>query len=435
MKVNVEDISAVEKRLQVEIPPEEVLKAIDRTCQKLSQEVNLKGFRKGRVPKSVLKRLFREHIEDRVAELLISESLPKAVKESGLEPILRPVVESHGRVNENEAFQYTAAVDIRPEFELPREVYIGLEVEKPSEEVSEEEIEQYLEALRYTFADVKKAPEDHELQERDVAIISFRAFDGDKPVPGHEAEALYVDVGTGEFDERVEKAIIGHKVGDEIEVEVEYPEDALNELLAGKKIRYEVKIREIYIRELSPLNDEFVKKMNLGFKSAEDLKQRVRARLEEERKRKAEETLRENLLSKILEKVDFPVPERYIEFKIAQMLEGIEQDLQQKGHTFESAGISVERLKKRLRPVAERQAREEMVLEKIAEQENITITQEDLEKKAQEMAKASGGKPEDAMRVIMTYMVPKLLAEKTLQFLVSQANLKNGSENQAKSED
>ncbi|HIE33383.1 MAG TPA: trigger factor [Thermodesulfobacteriaceae bacterium] len=435
MKVNVEDISAVEKRLQVEIPPEEVLKAIDRTCQKLSQEVNLKGFRKGRVPKSVLKRLFREHIEDRVAELLISESLPKAVKESGLEPILRPVVESHGRVNENEAFQYTVAVDIRPEFELPREVYIGLEVEKPSEEVSEEEVEQYLEALRYTFADVKKAPEDHELQERDVAILSFRAFDGDKPVPGHEAEALYVDVGTGEFDERVEKAIIGHKVGDEIEVEVEYPEDALNELLAGKKIRYEVKIREIYIRELSPLNDEFVKKMNLGFKSAEDLKQRVRARLEEERKRKAEETLRENLLSKILEKVDFPVPERYIEFKIAQMLEGIEQDLQQKGHTFESAGISVERLKKRLRPVAERQAREEMVLEKIAEQENITITQEDLEKKAQEMAKASGGKPEDAMRVIMTYMVPKLLAEKTLQFLVSQANLKNGSENQAKSED
>ena len=435
MKVNVEDISAVEKRLQVEIPPEEVLKAIDRTCQKLSQEVNLKGFRKGRVPKSVLKRLFREHIEDRVAELLISESLPKAVKESGLEPILRPVVESHGRVNENEAFQYTVAVDIRPEFELPREVYIGLEVEKPSEEVSEEEVEQYLEALRYTFADVKKAPEDHELQERDVAILSFRAFDGDKPVPGHEAEALYVDVGTGEFDERVEKAIIGHKAGDKIEVEVEYPEDALNELLAGKKIRYEVKIREIYIRELSPLNDEFVKKMNLGFKSAEDLKQRVRARLEEERKRKAEETLRENLLSKILEKVDFPVPERYIEFKIAQMLEGIEQDLQQKGHTFESAGISVERLKKRLRPVAERQAREEMVLEKIAEQENITITQEDLEKKAQEMAKASGGKPEDAMRVIMTYMVPKLLAEKTLQFLVSQANLKNGSENQAKSED
>ncbi len=434
MKVNVEDISAVEKRLQVELPPEEVAKAIDRTCQKLSREVDLKGFRKGRVPKSVLKRLFREHIEEKTAELLINESLPKAVKESGLEPILRPVVEDYGRVKENEAFSYTATIDLRPEFELPREAYIGIEVEKPSEEVSEEEVNEYLEALRYTFAEIKKAEEDHVLQERDVAILAFKAYDGDKPVPGHEAEALYVDVGTGEFDSQVEKALIGHKVGDKVEVEVEYPEDALNELLAGKKIRYEVTIREIYVRELAPLDDEFVKKMNLGFESAEHLRQRVRARLEEERKRKAEEKLREDILSKILEKVDFPVPERYIEFKIAQMLEGIAQDLEQRGHTFESAGISVERLKKKLRPTAERQAREEFVLEKIAEQENITITQEDLEKKAEEMAKASGGKPEEAMRVIMTYMVPKLLAEKTLQFLISQANLKDGQGNKASSE-
>ncbi len=434
MKVSVEDISQVEKRLKVELPPEEVARAIDRTCQKLSQQVDLKGFRKGRVPKSVLKRLFRDHIEEKVVELLISESLPQAVKESGLEPILRPVVESHGEVKENESFAYTAAVDIRPEFELPREVYIGLEVEKPSEEVPEEEVEEYLEALRYTFAEIKKAPEDHELQERDVAIIAFKAYDGDKPVPGHEAEALYVDVGTGEFDERVEKALLGHKVGDEIEVEVEYPEDALNELLAGKKIRYHVTLREIYVRELSPLNDEFVEKMKLGFKSAEDLRKRVRERLEKERKRKAEETLRENLLSKILEKVDFPVPERYIEFKLAQLIEGIEEDLRQRGHTFETAGITLERLKKKLRPIAERQAREELVLEKIAEQEGITVTQEDLEEKAQEMAKASGGKPEDAMRVILTYMVPKILAEKTLQFLVSQANVKDDSKKGEESE-
>ena len=434
MKVNIEDISAVEKRLQVELPPEEVARAVDRTCQKLSREVDLKGFRKGRVPKSVLKRLFREHIEERAAELLINESLPRAVRESGLEPILRPMVENYGRVDEKEAFTYTATVDIRPEFELPREAYIGIEVEKPSEEVSEEEVDEYLEALRYTFAEVRKAEEDHVLRERDVAIIAFKAYEGEKPVPGHEAEALYVDVGTGEFDARVEEALIGHRVGDRVEVEVEYPEDALNELLAGKKIRYEVTIREIYVRELKPLDDEFVKKMNLGFESVEHMRERVRARLREERKRKAEEKLRENLLGKILEKVEFPVPERYIEFKIAQMLEGIAQDLESRGHTFESAGISVERLRKKLRPVAERQAREEFVLEKIAEQENITVTQEEVEEKAREMARASGGKPEDAMRVIMTYMVPKLLAEKTLQFLIAQANLKDGRENEASGE-
>ncbi|RUM88022.1 MAG: trigger factor [Thermodesulfatator sp.] len=423
MKVNVEDITQVEKRLQVEVPPEVVRRAIDRTCQRLSQKVDLKGFRKGRVPKSVLRRLFKEHVEEKAIELIVEESLPRAVRESGLQPILRPTLEDYGELKETQAFTYTARLEIRPDFELPREAYVGVEVEKPSEEVSEKEVEEYLEALRYTFAEIKKAPEDHPLQERDVAILAFKAYEGDRPVPGHEAEALYVDVGTGEFDERVEKAILGHKVGDEVEVEVEYPEEALNELLAGKKIRYHVVIREIYVRELAPLDDEFVKKMKLGFESAEHLRERVRARLEEERRRKAEEKLREDLLAKILEKVDFPVPERYVEFKLAQMIEGIEQDLQQKGHTFESAGISVERLKKRLRPVAERQAREEFLLEKIAEQEGITLTQEELEKKAQEMARASGGRLEEARQVIMTYMVPKLLAEKTLEFLVSQARI------------
>ncbi|HFC98094.1 MAG TPA: trigger factor [Thermosulfurimonas dismutans] len=424
MKVNVEDISAVEKRLQVELPPEEVSKAIDRTCQRLAREVNLKGFRKGRVPKSVLKRLFREHIEEKAAEILISESLSRAVQESGLVPILRPQIESYGRVEETKSFSYSALLDLRPEFDLPREFYVGLEVEKPSAEVSEEEVEQHLEALRYTFAELKKAPEEHAIEERDVAIIAFKAYEGDQPVPGHEAEALYVDVGTGEFDQRVEEALIGHRVGDRVEVEVEYPEDALNERLAGRRIRYEVIIREIYLRELSPLDDQFIQKMNLGFKSVEELRQRVRARLEEERKKKAEEKLRESILEKILEKVDFPVPERYVEFKLAQMIEGIAQDLESRGHTFESAGISVERLKQKLRPTAERQAREEFVLEKIAEQENITLSQEELEEKAEEMARASGGRKEEAFRVIMTYMVPKLLAEKTLQFLVSNATLK-----------
>ncbi len=428
MKVNVEDINEVEKRLQVELPPEVVSKAIDRACQKLSHRVDLKGFRKGRVPKGVLRRLFKEHVEEQAVELLITESLPKAVKESGLEPILKPVVESYGELKEGSEFRYSASVEVRPEFELPRDYYIGVEVERPSDEVKEEEVEEYLEALRYTFADVEKAPEDHALEERDVAIIEFKAYEGDKEIPGHSAEALFVDVGTGEFDERVEKALIGHKVGDEVEVEVEYPEDALNELLAGKKVRYKVKIKLIYIRKLSPLNDEFVKKMNLGFESAEELRKRVRERLEQERKRKAEDTLRERILDKILEKVSFPVPERYIEFKLAQLLEGIEEDLRQRGHTFESAGISVERLKKKLRPIAERQAREEFVLEKIAQQENIEVTEEEIEKKAEEMAKASGGKKEDARALLEALMIPKLLAEKTLQFLVSHASVKDGSE-------
>ncbi len=362
MKVNVEDISSVQKKLKVELPPEVVNKEIDRACQRLGKEVSVKGFRKGRVPKAVVKRLFREHIEEKVVENLIQESLPKAIEESKLVPIVRPLIESYGEVKEKEAFHYTAVVDIRPEIELSPEDYKGLEIEAMPVEVTEEELENHLRAIQMTFADLKPADKDHQIRENDIAIISFKAYIDGQPVPGHEAEALYVDVGTGEFNATIEEKLIGKKAGDTVEVDVTYPEDSLNAQLAGQTVHYQVYIREIYVRDLKPLDDEFIKKMNLGFESVEHLRERIKRRLEEDKQKKADEFLKEQILAQLREKVKFEVPERYVEYKLARLIEQMEQSLQEKGHTFESAGISVQKLRERLRPLAEQQAREDLIL-------------------------------------------------------------------------
>jgi len=424
MKVNVEDVSTVQKKLKVELPPDVVSKEIDRACQKLGKEVSVKGFRKGKVPKAVVKRLFREHIEERVIESLIQNSLPKAIEESKLVPIVRPLIESHGELREKEPFSYTAVVDVRPEFELKPEDYKGLEVQSMSTEVSDEELENYLRAIQMTFAELKPADKDHEIQTNDIAIISFKAYIDGEPVPGHEAEALYVDVGTGEFNLTIEEKLIGHKAGDELEVEVEYPEDALNERLAGQKVLYKIFIREIYVRDLKPLDDEFIKKMNLGFESVEHLRERIKRRLKEDKEKKADEFIKEQILKQLREKVEFEVPERFVEYKLARLIEQMRQSLEEKGHTFESAGISVSKLEEKLRPMAEQQAKEDLILEKIAELENITVDGEELEEKAKELAQMSHTSLDEARAILMTSMVPRIIADKTLQFLVSQAKIK-----------
>ncbi len=424
MKVCVEDVSAVQKRLNVELPPEVVAKEIDRACQKLGREVLVKGFRKGKVPKAVLKRLFKEHIEERVVENLIQESLPKAIEESKLTPIVRPIIEKFDNLREKESFSYTALVDIRPEIKIEPKDYEGLEIESLPTEVTEEEIEQHLKALQMTFADLKPAEKDHVIQENDIAIISFKSFINNEPVPGHEAEALYVDVGTGEFNLIIEKELIGKKAGESLEIEIDYPEDSLNAQLAGQKVFYKVFVREVYVRELKPLDDEFIKKMNLGFESLEQLKERIRKRLEEEKQKKAEEFAKEQVLAQLRERIQFEVPERYVEYKIARMIEQMRLNLEEKGHTFESAGITEAKLREKLRPLAEQQAREDLILERIAEIENISIDAKELEEKAQALAEASRASLEEAKGIIMTSMVPRLLAEKTLQFLLSKAKIK-----------
>jgi len=419
MRVEVEDRTSVDKILKVEIPPEETKRIVEEVEREYQRKAKIKGFREGKAPLYLVRKLFKEEIEERSIERLISETLEKAIKEAKLEPLLRPRIESFDRIVEGAPFTYSVLVEVRPEINLSREDYIGLEVEREKDEVSEDEVERILNELRYSFSELKEV--DDEIKERDAVVISFVAYDGENPIPGHEAQALYIDVGTGEFNEKVEHELIGKRIGDKFTVEVEYPEDALNPLLAGKKVRYEIEVKEIYRRELEELTDEFLKKLNLGFESVEKLRESIRERLLNDKKRSNENRYRERLLEKILEKVDFEVPARYVEIKFYQLVEQLEETLAQDGLSFEKLNLSLENLKKRLMPIAEKQSKEEILLEKIAEIEGISIPEEEIERMKDNMVKGLGISEEEAIRILSFSILPKILAERTLQFLVENS--------------
>ncbi len=421
MRVEVEDRTSVDKILKVEIPPEETKRVVEEVEREYQRRAKIKGFREGKAPLYLVRKLFKEEIEERSIERLISETLEKAIKEAKLEPLLRPRIDSFDRIVEGSPFRYSVLVEVRPEINLSREDYIGLEVEREKDEVSEEEVERILNELRYSFSELKEV--DEEIKERDAVVISFVAYDGENPIPGHEAQALYIDVGTGEFNEMVERELIGKRIGDRFTVEVEYPEDALNPLLAGKKVRYEIEVKQIYRRELEELTDEFLKKLNLGFESVEKLRESIRERLLNDKKRRNENRYRERLLEKILEKVDFEVPARYVEIKFYQLVDQLRDTLAQDGLSFEKLNISLESLKKRLMPIAEKQAKEEILLEKIAEIEGISIPDEEIEKMKENMMKGLGISEEEAIRILQFNILPKMLAERTLRFLVENSKL------------
>jgi len=425
MKVELQDLNEVEKLLKVEVPKEKVNEVIQKITTQVRKKAKIKGFREGKVPVYLVKKLFKEEIEEKSIARIIEDTLNEAIKETKVEPLLRPKVEELGELKEGESFNYSVLVEVRPEINIKREDYIGIEVERDSDELDEEEVDKILNEFRYSFSGLKKVEKGEPIEERYVAVIKFEAYEGDKLIPGHQAEALFVDVGTGEFNEKVEKELVGKKEGDKFSVEVEYPEEGLNPLLAGKKVRYEIEVKEVYKRELKELNDEFVKSLNMGFETVEDLRESIKKRLSEEKKRKNENKFREKLLGKILEKVDFKVPSRYVELKLYQLLDQVRETLERDGLSFDKLNISMDKLKEKLYPIAERQAKEELLLEKISELENIEIPQEEIDKTVEDISKGLKISMEQARGIVYFNILPKRLAEKTLQFLVNNAKPTN----------
>ena len=421
MKVELQDVSEVEKILKVEVPQEKVNEIIQQVTNQIKKKAKIKGFREGKVPVYLVKKLFKEEIEEKSIARIIEDTLNKAIKETKMEPLLRPRIEGWGELKEGEPFNYSVLVEIRPVIDIKKEDYIGIEVEKETDEINDEEVDRILNEFRYSFSELKRVEKDEPIKERYVAVIKFEAYEGEKLIPGHQAEALFIDVGTGEFNEKVEKELIGKKEGDKFSVEVEYSEKGLNPLLAGKKVRYEIEVKEVYKRELKELNDEFVKSLNMGFETVEALKESVKNRLLEDKKRRNENKFREKLLEKILEKVDFKVPARYVELKLYQLLEQVKEGLERDGLSFDKLNISIDKLKERLYPIAEKQAKEELLLEKIAELENIEISQDEINDTVKAISKGLKVSDEKAQQIVYFNILPKKLAEKTLQFLVNNA--------------
>jgi trigger factor len=376
MEINIEGVSELTKKVTITIPEGDVQPKLEEEYNKLRKDAKLKGFRRGKVPRSIIVKTYKPQVEGEVGEKLVQETYFDAIEKEDIDPVTHPEIVSVN-YNDDGSFTYVANVDVRPAFELGE--YKGLEIEKADVLVTDEEVQLDLEALQKEMA-VLRSVEDREVQNGDVVVVDFQGYHKGNAMKQVKNDDYTVDVGSGRMGAEFEEKLVGMKNGEEASHEVDFPEAHPNPILKGKTVEFKVKVKDVKERVLAELNDEFAGEVSENFKSLDELKTSIRERKVKEREDGAEGIIADRIMQKLLEAHDFEVPNRLVAFEIDQMIKQTEQQLEQGGLSLEAAGLSREKLAEQNAEVATKRVRGDFILKKIGELEEIKIEDEDLER-------------------------------------------------------
>jgi len=306
MKVQIEKISPFERKIFFEIPSHVVSQEMESTYRALNRNVKLKGFRPGKVPRSILERYYKSQVEEEVVSKLIKDSYGKAVEEHHLFPVVAPTVLDR-TFGAGEDFKYTVTVEVKPEMAV--EGYLGLEVEKETVSVSEEEVQARLKGLQDTHAQLKPLETERPIQEKDFVVLDFEGTLSGRPLEGWKVQDHLVEVGSKTLVGDLDMQLIGLSRNVEKDVSITLPEAYSKKELAGKAIDIHLRVKEVKEKILPRLDDEFAKDVG-NFNTLADLQARLRQTLEEEKQAQARQAAKGNLLS-MLGKAPFPDPEKH----------------------------------------------------------------------------------------------------------------------------
>ena len=386
MSVQVENLEKNMAKLTIEVAAEEVEKAIQAAYLKEKGKISMPGFRKGKVPRKMIEKMYGEAVfyED-AANTLIQENYPAAVEESGIDIVSRPTIDVV-QIESGKPFIFTAEVAVRPEVKLGK--YLGVQVTKIDTSVSDEEVEAAVEKERNNNARTVTVT-DRPIANGDTAVIDFEGFvDGVAFEENHPLE-----IGSHSFIDTFEDQLVGKNAGDEVEVNVTFPEKYQAADLAGKPAMFKVKIHEVKSKELPELNDEFAQDVS-EFDTLEEYKADVKKHLEVEKENEAKKTKEDEAIQKIIDKSTMEIPEAMIETQCENMVNEFAQRLAQSGLSMEQymqfSGLTLDKLKEQVRPEAETRIKSSLVLEQIAKDEKIEITDEELDAEIEKMAAQYG---------------------------------------------
>ena len=390
MSVQVENLEHNMAKLTIEVSAEELEKALDSAYNKQKNSISIPGFRKGKVPRAMIEKMYGAGVfyEDAANELM-QKSYPEAIDESGVDIVSRPSVEVV-QIEKGKPFIYTAEVAVKPEVELGK--YKGVTVTKIDTSVSDDEVAEALEQERNKNArDVSVT--DRAIQEGDTAVIDFEGFVDGVAFEGGKGENHPLEIGSHSFIDTFEDQLVGKNAGDEVEVNVTFPEQYQAAELAGKPAMFKVKINEVKAKELPELDDEFAQDVS-EFDTLAEYKEDLKKQLVEKKEVEAKKTKEDEAIQKIIDKSKMDIPEAMIETQCESMVEEFAQRIAQSGLTMEQylqfSGMTVDQLKEQVRPEATTRIQSSLVLEQIAKEENIEISDEEVDAEVEKMAAAYG---------------------------------------------
>ena len=390
MSVKVENLEHNMAKLTIEVSAEELEKALNTAYNKQKRQISVPGFRKGKVPRAMIEKMYGAEIfyEDAANELM-QQTYPSAIDESGVDIVSRPTVDVV-QIEKGKPFIYTAEVATRPEVALGK--YMGVTVTKIDTSVTEDEVEAELENQRNTNARTVTVT-DRPVKEGDTAVIDFEGFVDGVAFDGGKAENHSLEIGSHSFIDTFEDQLVGKNAGDEVEVNVTFPEQYQAADLAGKPAVFKVKINEIKAKELPELNDEFAQDV-AGVDTLAEYKEELKKNLTEKKENEAKKTKEDEAIQKIIDKSKMDLPKAMIDTQCETMVNEFAQRIAQSGLSMDQylqfSGMTVDQLKEQVRPEAETRIKSSLVLEQIAKEENIEVSDEDINAEIEKMAKAYG---------------------------------------------
>ncbi len=423
MKTSLESVSGVEKRIRVEIPAEEVSRRVEDGYAEVRKMAPLRGFRKGKAPMSMVRRVFKESVEADVAENLVRDSLSEAVKENDLKILSFPKIDG-GKLTEGQEFVFTATVEIVPE--VTPERYKGIHVVMEKGEVKEADVDVAINRLRESFAQFHPV-EGRGAAGSDLVEFGFTATSEGQTVEKNDVASVILEGGVP-FGKEFESHLEGTLAGDEKAFEVQFEPEFPNRNYAGKRLSFEVKINAVREKKLPELDDEFAKGLG-DIANLSDLREKMQARLVQEAEEATRRRVEEQLRQALLERNAFEVPRTLVDRQIASMIEDTANRLVSQGIDLKKVNMDFEKMRERFAPNAERSVRLSLLLSAIAEKESIDVPFSEIDAEMKEMATRAGIEYEKIRELYgdeerLDHLRNRLLDGKVMAFLLESADVK-----------
>lgn len=425
MKFNVQDVSAVKKRVEITVPADDVTRRIEEKYADVSKRAKIRGFRPGKAPRKVVEKHYADLVLGQVSMELIDEYSKRALQEAQLATVGDMSVEPNA-LESGKDFTFFVEVDVIPQFTLQE--YKGLSVEVEDVAVTEEEVDKAIEELRQRNTQLKSPEPARPATKDDVVTMEMKAES--KGVPIAHEEDFSVGIGWKMMPEGFEDALLGMNVGDSKEFEVTYPEDEKS-ALSGQTVKFNIKVKDIKEKVVPQLDDEFAK--DVGRENIADLREYLKERIKEIKEEGRKIKIKDEILRQLREKHPIELPPSLVEKKQNMLREELKRELERRNYpylrTFEDG----------LKTRAEQAVHDEIILQKVAEAEKIEVTDEDADREIRELAQRSGRDYEKLRDMIgekgFENLKARLKMEKALDFLVSNAKIINSVKVKSESEE
>lgn len=373
--------------LKVTVPAEKVNKALDQAFKKVVKQINVPGFRKGKVPRPIFEQRFGvEALYQDAVDILLPEAYGEAIEETKINPVAQPEI-NVTQIEKGKDFEFEATVTVEPEVKLGD--YKGLEIEKQDSELTDQDLQDEIDHSLGHLADMV-VKEDGAVEEGDTVNIDFDGYVDGEQFEGGQADGYDLEIGSSSFIPGFEDQLVGVKTGEEKDVVVTFPEEYHAEELAGKEATFKTKVNEIKYKEVPELTDEIANELDSDANSVDEYKENLRKRLSEQKAQDAENVEKEEAINKATENTTIDIPQAMIDTELDRMVQEFGQRIQQQGLDlqtyFQISGQDESQLREQMKDDAEQRVKTNLTLSAIADEENIEVTDEDIDKELEKMS-------------------------------------------------